>query len=147
MFFLPKKTIIAADAVVYIAYKQSDKPVSSKEICKFMNLSLRNLEQVLQCLVKVGILKSIRGTTGGYFLGKEKRKITILDIYSAVRKLEKRKFPKTNEILETILTPVDDKVFEVAKTAMQNINIQDLHNTAQQIGLKSIKKTNSDFTI
>ncbi len=147
MFFLPKKTLIATDAVVYISYKQSSTPISSKEICKHMKVSLRNLEQILQKLVRCGILKGIRGSSGGYLLGRDRRKITMLDIHEAVKTLEKRKFPEKSEILDRILMNIDSEVFESAKVPMINYNIQELSTIAQKIGLKTVKKNNSDFTI
>ena len=147
MFFLPKKTLIATDAIIYISLKQSVTPISSKEICKHMKVSLRNLEQVLQRLVKAGILKGVRGSSGGYLLGRDRRNISIFDIYESVKTMEKKKFPNKSEILDKILHDVDLKVLESAKITMKEYNLQVLSNIAQNINLKSIKKTNSDFTI
>jgi Rrf2 family iron-sulfur cluster assembly transcriptional regulator len=147
MFFLPKKTLIATDAVIYISYKNSPLPISSKEICKHMKVSLRNLEQILQRLVKAGILKGVRGSTGGYLLGRDRRKITMFDIHEAVKTLEKKKFPQRSETLDKILLDIDNSVFNVAKNSMIEFNLQELNNIAQKIDLKTIKKTNSDFTI
>lgn len=72
------------EAVVFIASNAGIKPVASKEIANFQDTKPRHLEPTLQHLVKVGILKSSKGSLGGYSLAKEKRKITIWEIFSAI---------------------------------------------------------------
>src|SRR5207302_1703126 len=48
----------------------------------------RYLEQVLQHLVRAGILNGKRGPRGGYRLGREQRRITLGEVVRVVRKIE-----------------------------------------------------------
>lgn len=71
------------EAVVYIALHAKPNAVRGPEICKAQNLPERYLEADLQKMVHSGILRSVRGPKGGYVLAKERRNITLADIYAA----------------------------------------------------------------
>lgn len=86
-----QKFIHLTEAVVMVALKTPYGAIRGNEICQNLNLPLRYLEPELQNLTKAKILKSVRGPKGGYILAKEKRNITLLDIYSAMHSQEKPK--------------------------------------------------------
>ena len=69
-----KKLALAVEAVVDIAYHGTAEPVQSQDIGRRLNLPRRYLEQVMQQLVKAGILKGVRGPRGGYRLARERRR-------------------------------------------------------------------------
>jgi len=77
---LPKKLLFAVEAVLDIAYNAGTQPVQSKEITARQGIPRRYLEQVLQKLVRAGILSGVRGPRGGYLLARERRRITLGDI-------------------------------------------------------------------
>ena len=58
--------MFAIEAVVDIAYNAADTPVQSKDIATRQNIPRRYLEQVLQQLVREGVLSGVRGPRGGY---------------------------------------------------------------------------------
>ncbi len=58
-------------------------PMSTKTIATVFNISEAHLSKVLQRLVKVGLLKSLRGPKGGFSLAKEPGSITLLEVYEA----------------------------------------------------------------
>ena len=62
------------------------KPVSLRDISLRQNISLVYLEQIFSKLKKNNIVKSIRGTNGGYVLTKEPEQIKLSNIFSAVDK-------------------------------------------------------------
>ena len=66
MFRLSKKLLFAIEAVVDIAYNAGGTPVQSSEITRRQGIPRRYLEQVLQHLVRAGILSGVRGPRGGY---------------------------------------------------------------------------------
>lgn len=70
--------------MVYIANQQARAPVSSRDIVEAYRLPPRYLEQILQSLVREGLLRGVRGPRGGYLLAKEKRRISLLEIYEIV---------------------------------------------------------------
>lgn len=80
MLALTRKTLYALEAVVDIAYNARPDPVQSKEITRRQGIPPRYLEQVMQQLVREGILKGVRGPRGGYRLARERRRITVGEI-------------------------------------------------------------------
>lgn len=80
MLKLSRKTLLALEAVLDIAFTPRATPVQAKEITARQGVPQRYLEQVMQQLVRAGILKGVRGPRGGYRLGRERRRITIGDI-------------------------------------------------------------------
>ena len=59
-------------------------PVSLRDISLRQNISLVYLEQIFSKLKKSNIVKSIRGTNGGYILTKDPEKIKLSNIFLAV---------------------------------------------------------------
>ena len=78
-----KKVALAFEAVIDIAYHGGAEPVQSQDIARRLGLPRRYLEQVLQQLVRCGVLKGVRGPRGGYELARERRRITAADIVRA----------------------------------------------------------------
>ena len=75
-----KKTALAFEAVVDIAFHGGAEPVQSQDIARRLRLPRRYLEQVLQQLVRCGILKGVRGPRGGYRLARERRRVTVGEV-------------------------------------------------------------------
>ncbi len=88
MLKLSRKTLYALEAVVDIAYNARSEPVQSKEITERQDIPQRYLEQVMQLLVRAGILKGVRGPRGGYLLARERRRITVGEIVRVIAALE-----------------------------------------------------------
>ena len=61
MMRLSRKTLLALEAVIDIAYNARPEPVQAKEITARQGVPQRYLEQVMQQLVRAGILKGVRG--------------------------------------------------------------------------------------
>lgn len=70
----------AADLAVYA----KDGPVSISSIAERQDLSERYLEQLIARLKKAGIVKSIRGSGGGYILARPAASISVGDILRAL---------------------------------------------------------------
>jgi len=60
------------------------KPVSLRDISLRQNISLLYLEQIFLKLKKNNLVKSIRGTNGGYILNKDPREIKLSEIFLAL---------------------------------------------------------------
>ena|SRR3989339_1294278 len=69
---------------MYYLSTHTDGLVSTKEIASTFNISENHLAKVLQRLVKVRLVDSIRGPKGGFNLAKDSQKITLLDIFEAI---------------------------------------------------------------
>lgn len=127
---LPKKLVQALEAVLYIATHTGVHPVSGKEICEFCGLSKRHFEPLLQRLVHQKILRGIRGPHGGYSLAKERRKLTLADLYEAVciaeanEKVKKSEqfTPQKARVIKTLWKDIEHSIIE----RLQAITIADL---------------------
>jgi Rrf2 family iron-sulfur cluster assembly transcriptional regulator len=71
-------------ALADMANFDRQNPISLRDISLRQNISLVYLEQIFSKLKKNNIVKSIRGTNGGYILAKDPEQIKLLNIFSAV---------------------------------------------------------------
>ena len=74
----------AVMALADMASFSTQNPVSLRDISLRQNISLVYLEQIFSKLKKSNIVKSIRGTNGGYILTKDPEKIKLSNIFLAV---------------------------------------------------------------
>ena len=81
---LTSKGRYAVMALVDLARFDSINPVSLRDISLRQNISLDYLEQIFSKLKKNNIVKSIRGTHGGYVLNKNPIDIKLTNIFHAV---------------------------------------------------------------
>ena len=88
MLRLSRKTLLALEAVIDIAFNARPEPVQAKEITARQGVPQRYLEQVMQQLVRAGILKGVRGPRGGYRLARERRRISVGDVVRVAESIE-----------------------------------------------------------
>ncbi len=81
---LTSKGRYAVMALVDLARFDSIKPVSLRDISLRQGISLNYLEQIFSKLKKNNIVKSTRGTQGGYILNKDPNDIKLTNIFYAV---------------------------------------------------------------
>ena len=81
---LSSKGRYAVMALADIASFDGQKPVSLRDISLRQNISLVFLEQIFSKLKKNNIVKSIRGTNGGYMLSNNPGQIKLSSIFLAV---------------------------------------------------------------
>ena len=81
---LTSKGRYAVMALADIANFDKEKPVSLRDISLRQNISLVFLEQIFSNLKKNNIVKSRRGSNGGYILSNDPGKIKLSAIFSAV---------------------------------------------------------------
>ncbi len=74
----------AVMALADIASFDRQNPISLRDISLRQNISLVYLEQIFSKLKKNNIVKSVRGTNGGYILTKTPEQIKLLNIFLAV---------------------------------------------------------------
>ena len=74
----------AVMALADLANFDKENPVSLRDISLRQNISLVYLEQIFSKLRKNNIVKSIRGTNGGYILTRDPGQIKLSNIFSAV---------------------------------------------------------------
>ena len=74
----------AVMALADIATFNKQNPVSLRDVSLRQNISLVYLEQIFSKLKRNNIVKSIRGTNGGYILTKNPEQIKLSNIFSAL---------------------------------------------------------------
>ena len=121
----------ACRAVVELALREfSETPLTATQIAEQRGIPEKYLVRILLQLKRVGIVKSIRGSQGGYLLGRSPDEITLLDIVSAI----------DGAVLDPL--PVDDaagldlrsawrQVAKGIEEVLGNVTARELANRAQ----------------
>lgn len=84
MSLLTTKGIYGLMAIIEISKGDRTNPVSLKDISIAIDVSKNYLEQLLNSLRKDGIVGSIKGIKGGYYLSKAIDEITLYDIFNSL---------------------------------------------------------------
>ena len=71
-------------AMIDLARYSEEEPVSIGSIAMRQGISERYLEQLVAKMKKAGLVKSIRGASGGYVLAKDSSEISVGDILRAL---------------------------------------------------------------
>ena len=150
MLKLSRKTLLALEAVIDIAFNARPEPVQAKEITARQGVPQRYLEQVMQQLVRAGILKGVRGPRGGYRLAKERRRISVGDIVRVAESIEDENgedLDPRSELGNRIVTPLVQSLQEEVMARLDAITIEDLCQRARSEGVDCGGRTSADFTI
>ena len=81
---LSTKSRYGVRALYDIAYHSQGLPTPIKEISRRQGVTPRYLEQIFQRLKKAGIVKSVRGPKGGYYLSRKAEEVVVSDIIRAM---------------------------------------------------------------
>lgn len=71
-------------AMIDLARYSEEEPVSISSVATRQGISERYLEQLVSLLKKAGLVKSIRGASGGYVLARAMNEISVGDILRAL---------------------------------------------------------------
>lgn len=77
-------TDYAFRAVLFLAKQPVGKVVEAQQIAQKEVVPMRFLLKIMPSLIKAGVIKSQRGVGGGYFLAREPKDISFLDIVEAI---------------------------------------------------------------
>ncbi len=149
MYLLSKKSSLALEAVLDVAFNARPKPVQSKDITERQGIQSRYLEQVLQFLVKRGILKGVRGPKGGYTLARERRRITLGDVLRVIEDLENEddKMDSISELGERVIQPIWAEFHSDMLQKLDRITLEDLCQQAEASGVGRAGNAGLDFVI
>lgn len=151
MVRLTKKLLFAIEAVLDIAYNGGTLPVQSGEITRRQGIPRRYLEQVLQQLVRAGILEGMRGPKGGYRLARERRRITLGEIVRVVQALDGGADPLEEgtgaELGRRVVRPLWAELQEELMKRLDTVTIEDLCVCAHQAGVAGAYAARLDFSI
>lgn len=128
---LSTRTRYATRAILEIAKRRGDCCVSVREISEKQNISFKYLERLMSKLKQNQLVKSYRGTDGGYILAKLPEEIRLIDIYESTEGaispvgcvLNKEKCSKSDNC---VTCEIWIRMKNVIEDFLSNITIQDL---------------------
>ena len=150
MLSLSRKTLLALEAVIDIAFNARPEPVQAKEITARQGVPQRYLEQVMQQLVRAGILKGVRGPRGGYRLARERRRISVGDVVRVAESIEddeEEKIRPRSELGLRIVAPLVQTLQDEVMARLDSVSIEDLCQRARVQGVDVTGGDSADFTI
>ena len=146
-----KKLALALEAVVDVAYHGGSDPVQSQDIARRLGLPRRYLEQVLQQLVRAGVLKGVRGPRGGYRLARERRRISAGEVVRVVQGMEEADGddgPSSESVLAAkVIGPFWDELESELMQRLESVSIEEFCLRAEQQAVESEGRRSFDFVI
>lgn len=129
-------------AMFELSLNQDNGPVPLKFIAKKQNVSDQYLEQIFSKLKKSGLVKSVRGSQGGYLLGKEAKDITVGDILTVLEgPISLSDCVLDEDVCENSSVCVTKVVWEKMKKGIDevvnSITLQDMMNDYNKTKLKN----------
>lgn len=137
MLRLSKKSVLALEAVLDVAHNARVSPVQSKEITERQGIPHRYLEQVMQRLVRVGILKGVRGPRGGYMMARPTSEVTVGDIVRIVNEVDPDddNTVSGSELGKKVVGPLWAEIEQNILTWFDDITVADLSDMAERRGI------------
>src|SRR4030066_2108445 len=120
-----------ARAMLELASHYGVGPIELKEIAKKENISLKYLEQVINPLRAAGLVKSIRGSKGGYSLAKPPSDICLYDVVETLEGplnlLECLRDPKVCQKVPSCITrDIWQEVSEAIDGIFHSVSLEDM---------------------
>ncbi|MDZ8027952.1 MAG: RrF2 family transcriptional regulator [Nostoc sp. SerVER01] len=111
------------------AHYESGEPLQIREIARQQNIPDRYLEQLVATLRRGGIVKSLRGSKGGYLLTREPRKIILFEILECLEGLEVRACEEDlnpKKVDTSVIEEIWQEASRAANSVLQKYTLQDL---------------------
>ncbi|MBM3491472.1 MAG: Rrf2 family transcriptional regulator [Alphaproteobacteria bacterium] len=148
MLSLPRKTVLALEAVLDIAYGVRAEPVQAKRLTGRQGLGNRYLESAMQKLVRQGILKGVRGPRGGYRLARERRRISVGDIVRALAEHEaEATTAMASPLGQAVVEPLNRAIHDAAMRQLDALSLEELCEQARAAGVSGEREDGGDFVI
>jgi Rrf2 family protein len=114
-----------------LACHYGEGPIELREIAKREDISLKYLEQVIVPLRTAGLVKSARGSKGGYFLAKPPSEIYLNDLVETLdgplNLIECLKNPKTCQKVPSCTTrDIWQEVSEAIDKVFRSVTLEDM---------------------
>lgn len=148
MIQLSRKSLMALEAVLDVAIHARPDPVQARDITERQGVPQRYLEQIMQALVRAGILRGVRGPRGGYRLARERRRISVMEIFETIEALDGDTMlaPSSSRLSCEVVAPFHARLQTALAETIGDTTIADLcaastHETARP------DEAAGDFTI
>ena len=151
MIQLSRKSLMALEAVLDVALHARPDPVQARDITDRQGVPQRYLEQIMQALVRANILRGVRGPRGGYRLARERRRISVQEIFDVIEAFDgEAAAPCSSSPLHmAIIAPFHARLQSALSDAVGETTIADLCATLPASSDEKAKAghTSDDFTI
>jgi Rrf2 family protein len=110
-------------------YYDSGEPMQIRQIAAQQNIPDRYLEQLLATLRRGGIIKSQRGSKGGYLLSREPWKIAVYEVLECLEGLDLRAREENanpKSVDGAIVDEIWQEACQAANSVLQKYTLQDL---------------------
>lgn len=110
-------------------YYENGEPMQIRQIATQQKIPDRYLEQLLATLRRGGIVKSQRGSKGGYLLAREPRRISIFDILECLEGLDVQtteQNPHPTSVDSSVVAEIWQEARQAANSVLENYSLQDL---------------------
>ena len=135
---LSTRTRYAVRAIIELALNVQKRPLQLKIIAQHQDISVKYLEQLMAVLRSAGFVRSVRGSKGGYVLGKPPEQIRLNEIMhalegpvSTVECVESDKY--CGKAADCAARKVWIKVEQAIENVLQSITVKDLVDDANNI--------------
>jgi Rrf2 family protein len=81
---IPRRVDYGLRAIIYLSTQDSEKCCSIAEIAREQNVPKKFLEKIIQDLMRRGLIRSKRGSCGGYTLARMPDQISFYDVIEAL---------------------------------------------------------------
>lgn len=118
-----------------ISYHKGE-PLQIRQIAAKQNIPDRYLEQPLATLRRCGLVRSQRGAKGGYILGREPWKITLLEVVYCLEGLDPQASgidTKLKTVETAVLRDIWHEGIEAAHAVLQKYTLQDLREKQESM--------------
>ena len=133
---LSTRTRYGLRAVIELAENHGKGPLQIRVIAKQQDISAKYLEQLMAILKSAGLVRSIRGSKGGYVLAKAPNQIKLSDVFNClegpvttVECVENESF--CERVADCVARQVWIQVQDAVKDVLQSITLQDLVDRAK----------------
>jgi Rrf2 family protein len=122
MLSISTKTQYGLIALLELADNYGKSLVQISDIVRRRNVPKNYLEQILNRLQKVGIVKSVRGNKGGYELGSHPDDITLRQIIETLEGAIDLHNSKVCAALDEVLEKIEQAVIEMMNVSLSQIS-------------------------
>jgi len=133
---LSTRTRYGLRAAIELAKNHGKGPLQIKTIAREEDISAKYLEQLMAILKAAGLIRSIRGSKGGYVLAKAPNQIKLNDVFNclegpvtAVECIENKNY--CARVADCLARQVWVQVQDAVKDVLQSITLQDLLDRAK----------------
>jgi Rrf2 family transcriptional regulator, cysteine metabolism repressor len=142
MHKLPVKVTYAIMATIELAKQDGSIPLQAKVIARRQGLPARFIEQILQRLKQAGIVRSLRGSQGGYTLAQDPRQISLADLVNSMNGSEAKPLiqnwpahghPESHHVPNALLSEIWQQVEEAEQAVLRVISIEKLVEQYQKL--------------